>query len=425
MANSFKSQSLFDKATYFAFKEAPGICDKIDWQSDKFEAVYNPGKTRYIRRPQYAVANVEDYGTDRSVQGTWMASAAIKPYQEVEVPLTLTDYVYYPLEMSIEEMTNYVDQDDVMDRALRPAAVAIADQIQTLAARTVEFSVGNTIYSGTPSAGAPESNWDRLIATNNSLWKSRGVPYVNANEKSMLVQASYTPGIISSQVTKYHAQNAGKAYDTGALTDWAGFNVYDTGIFGTRTITPPTSGVTFGAAFSASGPWTTYSTVPLAFTGTLQKGTRFSVAVSGVTVNGVYPTTKTDNGYAATYVVREDVVGAGTSVNVPVSDCIITSGDSKNVSVSVIPSGATVNIINGGVTRANLAFHNRAIVGAAPKLKIPSGVKARQINVGGLNIAILEDHQFMSLQSVAVAVAIVGFTVVRPEACSVTYLGAA
>lgn len=423
--NSYQSQKLFEKGVYFRASEDMGMSKNIDWQgSALFDPVSNPGATRYLRRPNSVRAVTENVDTDRSIQSSWLANAQIKPHQEVEVPLTLTKYVYAPLEYSIEDMTFRLSAEDVDKRCIQPAIATMADQLNSIIHDSVETYVGNTVYSGAPSAGAPASNWDELVLTTNSLFRARGVPYVGSDEKSFLINSLMSPKLIAGNVNKYHAQNASAAYAKGAVTDYAGYNVYDSGILATRVITPPTGAITVSTAFSASGPWTQTSTIRLAFSGTLQAGARLQFAVSGTTVNMCHTSTQNDTGYVKTVVVRESVTDTGAGVPVVVADCIITAGDAKNTLANVLPVGTTVTVINGGSTRPNYAFHNRAIVGASPKLKIPTGVKNTQINVGGFNIAIIEDHQYMSLQSVAMMVAIVGFTVVRPEAVAVTYLGA-
>ncbi len=77
----------------------------------------------------------------------------------------------------------------------------------------------------------------------------------------------------------------------------------------------------------------------------------------------------------AQFVVTADVISVnGSTADIPVNPTIVISGARKNISAA-IPNGAQVLLVNDH--NVSIAFHNQAVVFAAPPIKeLKGGVDA-------------------------------------------------
>lgn len=417
MANSFKSQAKVDKAVYFAFKESAGIADKCDWQTEKFSATENLGQTVAFRRPNQIIGNVTTIDPRAyDLPGT-MVPANFKSHVEPFVNLTVDTKVEAPLQFSLEDMTFNVDKDEVYERSIKPAIASIRDQINALMINKLDLVTGNSIYGASITTGSTGDEWLANTYEANSLLVSRGIPE-SEMRKSVIMSPKSVSKLAVKQATIFNAPGADDVYRNGMLGKYAGFDFYSSGLLGAK-VTNATATVDITAITLPTTWQPTFSFTADVAVATLKAGTKITFANSGTVVNWVHPSTKADTGYAAQFVVQEDVA-VGTGVTVTVAECAVAAGDFQNISAAITAS-STVALINGGTTRPSYAFYDKAIVAASPIIKIPSTSKGRIINLDGFNLAIIEDHWPGTTQSITKLVGYVGMAVVRPEAVVAMY----
>lgn len=416
--NSFKTQSKVDKALYFAFKEQAGIADKIDWRSDEFSAQNNLGASIGLRRQSEMLANSVELGNDDSLPLNPQPQNAIgyKTHREPFIPLTITDRIEVNMQYSIEDLTLNLTADQAYDRAIKPAMKRMIDRINANLISKMELNAGQFIAGASgPATLSTGTEWVKHPYSVNALFDARGV---SVGDKSILVAPDVQALLGPQQATIFHAANAEKTYSTGLLGKYAGFDMYASGLQSARAINSNAT-VTITTAPTPTIWNGTYTFKATIGTADLKAGTRLTFANSAVPVNYVNLSTKANTGKAFSAIVLQDAL-VGTGVDVVIAECPVASGDYQNVSAAITDSTA-VTVVNTGTTIPSFAFENSAICGASPEVKIPYGVKGRNINIDGINIAMVETVWPSTLQSITKLVAFVGLAVPKPESIVAIY----
>jgi len=417
-ANSFKLQSKVDKALYFAFKEQAGIADKVDWRSDEFSAQNNLGASISLRRPTIMGATVTSLGNDESLPSNTQPTVGYKTHTEPYIPLTISNRVETNMQYSLEDLTFNLSAEQAYERAIKPAMTVMVDKINKLLINALDGVSGQYVAGASGAATASTGDeWLKNVYTANGIMEARGL-VAPQGEKSLIVNPFVAPVLGPKQATVFHAMGAEKTYKSGLLGQYAGFDVYSSGLLGPKTI-DGTSTVTITAITLPTVWQDGFSFTATIGTADLKAGTRLTFANSAVPVNCVNYATKEDTGVAFVGVVQSDVtVGSGKTVTI--KEVAIASGDYQNISAAITTS-TTVSIANAGVVRPNYAFLHDAIAAASPEVKLPAGVKGRNVNIDGINIALVEDHWPGTLQSITKLVAFVGVAVPKPEGIVTLY----
>lgn len=417
--NSFKTQSKVDKALYFAFKEQAGIADRIDWRSDEFSAQNNLGASISLRRQSEMQASVVALGNDDSLPSNTQPQVAVgyKQHTEPYIPLTITDRIEVDMQYSIEDLTLNLTADQAYERAIKPAMKRMIDKINANLISKMELNAGQYIAGASgPATASTGAEWLKHPYSVNALYDARGV---GVGSKSILVAPDVQALLGPQQATVFKAaESATKTYETGLLGKYAGFDMYASGLQSARAINS-TATVTITTAVAPTIWAGTYTFKATIGTADLKAGTRLTFANSAVPVNYVNLSTKANTGKPFTAIVLQDAA-VGTGVDVVIAECPVASGDYQNVSAAITTS-TTVSVVNTGSTIPSFAFENSAICGASPEVKIPYGVKGRNINIDGINIAMVETVWPSTLQSITKLVAFVGLAVPKPEGIVAIY----
>jgi hypothetical protein len=416
--NSFKTQSKVDKALYFAFKEQSGIADKIDWRSDEFSATNNLGASISLRRPTEMQATVTGLGNDESLPSNTQPTVGYKVHTEPFIPLTISSRVETNMQFSLEDLTFNLSAEQAYERAIKPAMTRMVDKINKLIIDSVDGVSGQYVAGASgPATESTGAEWLVNVHEANSIMEARGL-VAPQGQKSLIVNPRVAPRLGPQQATVFNAVGADKTYSSGLLGRYAGYEMYSSGLLGPKTI-DGTSTVTI-TAITLPTVWAeSFSLTATIGTATLKAGTRLKFANSGTAVNTVNMSTKLDTGYAFVATVAADVtVGSGKTV--VLKEVAIASGDYQNISAAITTS-TTVTIANAGIVRPSYAFLNSAIAAASPEVKLPSGTKGRNVNIDGINIAIVEDHWPGTLQSITKLVAFIGVAVPMPEGVVALY----
>lgn len=416
--NSFKTQSKVDKALYFAFKEQAGIADKIDWRSDEFSAQNNLGASISLRRPTMMGATVTGLGNDESLPTYTQPTVGYKVHTEPYIPLTVSNRIETNMQYSIEDLTFNMTAEQAYERAIKPAMTIMVDKINQLLINALDNVSGQYVAGASgASIASTGDEWLKNVYSANGILEARG-QVAAAGEKSLIVNPFVAPVLGPKQATVFHAAGAEGTYKSGMLGQYAGYDVYSSGLLGLKSVN--TSATVTITDITLPTVWQDgFSFTATIGTSSLKAGTRLSFSNAGTPVNFVNYATKEDTGVAFTAVVQSDVaVGSGKTVSC--KEVAIATGDYQNITAA-ITSATTVSIANGGTVRPSYAFLNKCIAAASPEVKLPVGVKGRNINIDGINIAMVEDHWPGTLQSITKLVAFVGVAVPRPEGIVTLY----
>lgn len=415
--NAFKTQAKVDKALFFAFKEQAGIADKVDWRSDEFSAQNNLGASISLRRPTMMAATVTTLGNDESLPSNTQPTVGYKQHTEPYIPLTISSRVETNMQYSLEDLTFNLTAEQAYNRAIKPAMTIMVDKINQLLINSLDGVSGQFVASASgPATASTGEQWLKNVYSANSIMEARGL-VAPAGEKSIIVNPFVAPLLGPQQATVFHAMGAEKTYKSGKLADYAGYEMYSSGLLGPKTVLGAGVEIT---AITLPTVWQDgFSFTATITTATLKAGTRLGFANSGTVVNHVNYATKEDTGVAFYGVVQSDVT-IGTGKTVTIKEVAIASGDYQNITAAITTS-TTVSIGNQGVIRPNYAFLNKAIAAASPEVKLPAGVKGRNINIDGINIALVEDHWPGTLTSITKLVAFVGVAVPQPEGIVTLY----
>jgi len=327
---------------------------------------------------KYATGQTINYRLEERYLGGEGATATSEARVQIIRPLTIEKQFNTMVEFSGFELTFDRARDQpYLDMMLNPRAKRLANKVEQFIANT-KFQKQTYQAYGTPGVALSRTD----VFQTDAYMTELGIP-----EDGNRYWAN--PPSISATLADDLSNVFNMTVNRGALLDGfighlSGFDFFKTN-FLTRQIAgvgqaagaPPT-GYRLGGTVT-NGPITGGSTIsvtglvasqPFAF----REGDIITIAAAS-NVFMVNPLTYEPLAQTAQFVVTADVASTvGGTANIPVSPTIVISGARQNISAA-IPNGAQVLLaLNHNVS---IAFHNQAIVFAAPPIKeLKGGVDA-------------------------------------------------
>lgn len=267
-----------------------------------------------------------------------------------------------------------------LDMMLNPRAKRLANMVEQFIGQT-NFQVDTYQAYGTPGVAIDQNT----VFQTDAYMTQLGIP-----EDGNRYWAN--PPAVSATLTNALYNVFNMTVNRGALLDGfighlSGFDFFKTnflirqiaGTPGATGGTPPTGYVAAGTI--ANGPISGGNTLQLAGLASTLNQVLFNVGDiitldKAANVFMVNPLTYQPLAQTAQFVVTAQVVGDGvsTTYNVPVNPTIVVSGARQNISAA-IPNGAQAYVAQSH--NVSIAFHNQAIVFAAPPIKeLKGGVEA-------------------------------------------------
>lgn len=327
---------------------------------------------------KYATGQTINYRLEERYLGGFGATATSEARVQVVRPLTIDTQFHTMVEFSGFELTFDRARDQpYLDMMLNPRAKRLANMVESFIA-TTNFQTAVYQAYGTPGVAI---DFNTVLQTD-AYMTQLGIP-----EDGNRYWAN--PPAVSATLTNDLYTVFNMTVNRGALLDGfighlSGFDFFKTnflqrqiaGTTGATGGTPPTGYSAAGVV--TNGPITGGNTISVsgwtANTGALNKGDIITIdAASGVFM--VNPLTYESLSQTAQFVVTEDVVADGSGLaDITVSPTIVISGARQNISAA-IPNGAQLYRANSH--NVSMAFHNQAIVFAAPPIKeLKGGVEA-------------------------------------------------
>lgn len=329
---------------------------------------------------KYATGQTINYRLEERYLGGFGATATSEARVQVVRPLTIDTQFHTMVEFSGFELTFDRARDQpYLDMMLNPRAKRLANMVEQFIATT---NFQKEVYQAYGSPGVA-IDFNTVLQTD-AYMTQLGIP-----EDGNRYWAN--PPAVSATLTNDLYTVFNMTVNRGALLDGfighlSGFDFFKTnflqrqvaGTPGATGGTPPTG---YSAAGTATGPITGGNTITLNGLASTLNQVLFNVgdiltidAAAGVFM--VNPLTYEPLAQTAQFVVTAQVVanGSATSYAVSVNPTIVISGARQNISAA-IPNGAQFYRANSH--NVSMAFHNQAIVFAAPPIKeLKGGVEA-------------------------------------------------
>lgn len=327
---------------------------------------------------KYATGQTINYRLEERYLGGYGATATSEARVQVVRPLTIDTQFHTMVEFSGFELTFDRARDQpYLDMMLNPRAKRLANMVEQFIAQT-NFQLDTYQAYGAP--GTP-IDFNTVLQTD-AYMTQLGIP-----EDGNRYWAN--PPAVSATLTNDLYTVFNMTVNRGALLDGfighlSGFDFFKTnflvrqvaGTTGATGGTPP-SGYS-AAGVVTNGPISGGNTIVVSGwtpnTGALSIGDIITIdSAAGVFM--VNPLTYQPLAQTAQFVVTANVVADGSgNASIPVSPTIVVSGARQNISAA-IPNGAQLYRANSH--NVSIAFHNQAIVFAAPPIKeLKGGVEA-------------------------------------------------
>lgn len=437
MANTLAVQNKVARAVAFAWDDMPGICDHITWAEEgkKMNGVnltdvdinpaLNTGPTVNLRRPGRVDASMATVGYDYSLPSAVNPEVGYAPRIDATVPLTVNIRAEVNLQISIEELSLYLDAGQGRDRHIDPAIRSIKAKIN----RQIAYQIAQ--YSGQSLAvGSSQANW-----VQNWLQAATDAENLMVERNAMTYDEGNLVALVPGSTVSYMNANAAVVYN---MTDdvksaqgegrpfrsLGGYKIHRSPLTGLQYI-PATATVTTTADAGVQSGYAQTWTVPvtgLAASTLYKANTLFGFTVSGTPVNWINPLTKDDTGFQATFSLVNDVTtNSSGAANLTLAEAMVYGGAQRNTTLTAaLPSGSSVNIIGAGASassaRNSFLFTPRAIIGVSPDIVVPEGIhNVKQWRQDGVSITIGSATHPTTWQEITKIVVLAGVAALIPE----------
>jgi hypothetical protein len=328
---------------------------------------------------KYATGQTINYRLEERYIGGFGATAVAEARVQVIRPLTIDTQFHTMVEFDGFELTFDRARDQpYLDMMLNPRAKRLANMVEQFIAQT---NLQPSVYQfvGTPGVAIDFNT----VTIADAYMTELGIPEDGNRyfSNSPMVSA----GLASSLFNVFNMTvNRGALLD-GFIGHLSGFDFFKTNFLARHTAglgqaggSPPTGFLLAGTV--TNGPITGGNTISVTGLGqapgalVFRKGDLLTfLDAAGVFM--VNPLNFDSLQTPAQFVVTADVISAnGTTADIPVNPTIVISGARQNISAA-IPQGAQV--LMAETFNDSIAFHNQAIVFAAPPIKeLKGGVEA-------------------------------------------------
>lgn len=327
---------------------------------------------------KYATGQTINYRLEERYLGGEGATATSEARVQVIRPLTISKQFHSMVEFDGFELTFDRARDEpYLDMMLNPRAKRLANLTEKFIANDLQLQVYQAI--GTPGVAIDFET----VALTDAYMTELGIP--EDGNRFFSNPPRVSAGISTELSTVFNQTvNRGALLD-GFVGHLSGFDFFKTNFLmrqiagdGQAGGSPPTGFKLAGTV--TNGPISGGSTISVTGLGQAPGAVVFregdSIEIDDAAgVFMINPLTYQSLEQRAQFVVTADVISAnGSTADIPVSPTIVVSGARQNIS-GAIPNGAQILLADDH--NVSIAFHNQAIVFAAPAIKeLKGGVEA-------------------------------------------------
>lgn len=366
---------------------------------------YKSGDTVYISKPsRYIPQTSFDITSTQQAETEEKAALTANIISTVGLGNTSLEFAY-ELEMQ-----------DFMDRILKPAVSAIAQNVEQ---RMIE-KASDATYNLVGTAGSTTFAPDDILSAREKMSK-----YLAPKDDNRFFLHDSTAGRKAVGERKglfQSSSNIAEQYKKGYVGTADGFNWMESELLNVHTNGNDVTGCAVDDAAVATGVSTIHVDGITTGSGTVKKGQVFTI--DGVFA--VHPITKQAYQFLQQFVVTADVTASGTSdADLAISPPIYGPTSLSLQNVSALPADDAAITFVGSASTAytqNLAYHRDAFRMVSLPLIMPSKAEfAMQKTVDGITVAIIRDFDVKTRDMITRLDFLGGFVADRPEwACRVT-----
>jgi hypothetical protein len=407
--------------TFNTLKNAPGVIakaaakmlhDEIQYTKSVAKADesdydgkngYSAGDTIYISKPARFIP-----------QQNFNITSTMQDITEEKVPLVLDTISTVGVNIDSFEFATAVDLKSVVNRVVKPAVQAIAQDVEARFLAKMKNAVYNSV--GTP--GSTVFDPDTILSARETMNK-----YLCPKDDNRFFLSDSTANRSAVNARKGLFQSASEIasqYKQGVVGMADGFKWLENELLATHTRGTATGALTVTTTVSVEGQ----ATINLTGTGaqTLKAGDVFTI--NGV--QAVHPITKkVYAGRLQQFVVTADnTAAAGAYTGVAISPALYTVASKGLQNIDAFPqSGATVTLVGTASQSStqNLAFHKNAFRMVSVPLVMPTKAEvAAQETYEGITVALIRDFDVLQRRMITRLDFLGGITADRPEwACRI------
>lgn len=289
-----------------------------------------------------------------------------QPISNTQTPITVDQVTGVHFEFDSVERT--LSLDDINERYAKPAAIALADNINARAAKYIAINTWNQV--GTPGV-VPTAMLTYLAAGDKLV--EMGVP--DNEDLAMIINRKMSSTYVDASKALFNATSViGGQQKKGQVVDTLGYNweidqtIY-THVTGTWAGTIVVNGANQFQEGGNNGTGTLVTSGHTSGTSTIKAGDVFTIAA----VNSVHPQTRQSNGSLQQFVAlttQLDVSGAMTIVMAP---ALTSSGQYQNIDAAPANAAAvTISGASGTSSPQALLLHKDAFAFLSVPLEDPA-----------------------------------------------------
>jgi hypothetical protein len=365
------------------------------------------GQTIQIRRPnQFTVRSGPTLSTQEVVEAT--TALTLQPLIGVDWVFDDTD-----LAMTIDRFS---------ERYLKPAALRLASELDSLLYKSMYKSVWNTV--GTP--GTTPSTALTWLQAGQKLDES-ATP--RDNSRVAIMNPAAQVGTVDGLKGLFQSSSkVSEQYESGEMGESLGMKFMMSQNAPTHTVgpqggTPTVNGAGQGSAGAANAYTPSFNLVTAGWTAAAAARLKAGDVITIANVNAVNPETKQKTGSLAQFVVGVDVSSDGTgAATLSITPCPISGGAYQNVD-ALPATGAAITVVGAASTASpvNLVFHPEAFTLVVPQLELPNGTDmAARSEYEGFSLRFVRDFDITNNRRICRFDLLWGAVAQRPEfACRV------
>lgn len=396
-----QAQTIIAKGAAKMFKDKCQFLNTVDVEPDatfKGANGYMAGDTITINKPaRFTMNNTADI------------TSAIQDIVEEKVTLPLSRQRNVPIAMTSAEIATDLALKDWMNRVLDPAITTLANGIEAECLSDAKNAVGNSV--GTP--GSSLFDTDMMLSAGELLDKN--LAPLDDKRFALLDSSAARKAVNARKGLFQSSAEIAQQYKSGAMGMADGFTFLKNNLLPTHTNGNDVTGVSVRTTVSSQGATTISVQGLTTTTGTVTKGSTFTVAG----VYAVHPVTKVAYDYLQQFVVTADATADGSGyADLSVYPAMYTTGGRQNISAFPNSSGGTVTFFGSASTgySNSLAYQKSAFRLVSAPLVLPDGVHmASQERQDGISIRVIQDYVPLTDKMIMRVDVLYGFTAVRPE----------
>lgn len=337
-------------------------------------------------------------------------TSSIQDIVEEKQTLAITRQRNVPIAMTSAEIATDLDLKQWMKRVLDPAVTSLVNGIEA----EILLDAKNAVFNSVGTPGSSLFDTDMSLSVREVI--NKGLAPMDDNRFMLLESGAMRKAVSARKGLFQSGSEIASQYKNGYMGQADGFTYLENNLLPTHTNGNDVTGNTVRVTVSTQGSTTIQIQGLTTTTGTVTKGTVFTVAG----VYAVHPVTKVAYDYLQPFVVQADATADGSGyADLSVLPAMYTSAAGGRQNISAFPASSAALTFQGAASTGysnSLAYHKSAFRFVSVPLVVPNGVHmAAQERQDGISIRVIQDYAPLTDKMIMRLDVLYGFTAVRPE----------